>query len=126
MKHPLGAESPPPVEDERPGVHRQRPSGMHSDQQRGLLGQSVPTGRLKPKVVLAQGIPDRPLSAQQFLVGALESVFGSGRDSLGDEALDPTLRSALSAPGLGDCGGFEDRRAVALVKQRSALLSGRS
>jgi len=25
MKHALGAESPPPVEHERPGVHRQRP-----------------------------------------------------------------------------------------------------
>ena len=91
MKHALGAESLPPGGDERPRVHRQRTSGMISDQQRGLLGQSVPTGRLQPEVELVQGIPDRLLSTHQRLVGTVEGVFGGRGDSLGDEALDRTL-----------------------------------
>jgi hypothetical protein len=101
MKHPLGAESPPPVEHEGPGVHRQRPSRMISDQQRGLLGQALPTGRLKPEVVLAQGIPNRLLSPHQSLVGTFEGVFGRGGDALGDEAFDSPLGSPLGARGLG-------------------------
>ena len=80
VKHALGPESPPPVEHERPRVDRQRSSGMISDQQRGLRGESLPTGRLKAEVVLAQDIPDRLLSPHQCLVGALERVFGSRCD----------------------------------------------
>src|SRR5512132_589325 len=61
---------------------------MISDQQRGLLGQPLPTGRLEPEVVLAQGIPDRLLSPHQCLVGALEGVLGSGGDAPADKAFD--------------------------------------
>ena len=57
MKHALGAKSPPPGGHKRPGIHRQRPSGMIPDQQRGLLGQSLPPGYVEPEVVLAQDDP---------------------------------------------------------------------
>src|SRR6188472_4801263 len=90
MKHALCAESPPPVEDERPGVHRQRPSGMISDQKRVLLRETLPTGSLKPEVVIAEGIPDVLLSAQQFLVGTVEGVFGGRGGALSDHPLDQT------------------------------------
>jgi hypothetical protein len=61
---------------------------MISDQKRGLLRQTLPAGRLKPEVVVAEGNPDVLLSDQQFLVGTVEGVFGSGGGALGDQALD--------------------------------------
>jgi hypothetical protein len=61
---------------------------MISDQQRRLLRQALPTGRLKPKVVVAEGNPDVLLGAQQFLVRAFEGVFGSRGGTLGDQALE--------------------------------------
>ena len=119
MKHALCAESPPPVEDERPGVHRQGPAGMISDQKRGLLRQTLPTGRLKPEVVVAEGNPDGLLSAQQLLVGTVEGVFGGGGGALGDQALDQT-RLALGAPALGHGRRIGGRlRPVALVLGRA-------
>jgi hypothetical protein len=84
MNHSRGAESPPPVEYKSPGVHRQRSSGVHSDQQRRLLWQSAPTGCLKPEVVLAENLPHGSLDDQQPLVGAFEGVLGgaaSGAES---------------------------------------------
>ena len=88
---------------------------MISDQQRGFLGQSLPTGRLKPEVVLAKGIPDGLLSAHQSLVRAIEGVFGSGGGALADQTFDSTFGSALGAPGLAPRGRIEGRPAVALV-----------
>ena len=93
---------------------------MVSDQQRRLLGQSLPTGRLEPEVVLAQDIPDRFLGAHQCLVGAIEGVFGSGGDTLADQAFDVTLGLARGAPGLGHHSRLEGRPAVAPVQSRCA------
>src|ERR1035438_2972544 len=98
---------------------------MISDQQRGLLGQSLPTGRLEPEVVLVDGIPDRHLSAHQSLVGAFEGMFGSGRDTLGDQALDSAWGLALGAPGLGRGTRLERRPAAALVPSRCAREAAR-
>ena len=69
---------------------------MISDQQRCLLGQSLPTGRLKPEVVLAQDIPERLLRPHQRLVGTFEGVFGHTADdaikSLWDFSREMTAR----------------------------------
>ena len=124
MKHALCAESPPPGEDERPGVHRQGTPGMISDQKRGPLRQTLPTRRLEPEVVVAEGNPDVLLSAQQFLVGTVEGVFGSGGGALGDQAFESTRGLALGAPALGHGSLIEGRpRPVDLVGR--APLHGR-
>ena len=78
---------------------------MISDQQRGLRWQSLPTGRLKPEVVLAQDIPDRLLNPHRCLVGALEGVFSRSGDPLADEALIPPLPWRSARPGSGIAGG---------------------
>src|ERR1035438_2316956 len=93
---------------------------MVSDQQRGLLGQSLPAGGFKPEVVLANGVPDRLLSAHQSLVGAIEGVFGSGGDTPTDQALNSTVGLVRIAPGLGHCSRIESRPAVAVVQRRCA------
>ena len=82
---------------------------MISDQQRGLLRQSLPTGRLKAEVEPGQGVPDGLLRAHQFLVGAIERMLGSGGDALADQSLDSTFGSALGARGVS-----YDSRLVAL------------
>src|SRR5664279_5720623 len=93
---------------------------MIADQQRGLLGQSLPAGGLKPEVVLAQDIPDRLLSPQEPLVGAFQGVFGSGGDTLADQAFDPTFGAAIATPRLSHRTRLEDRAAVILGRSRCA------
>src|SRR5450755_3340412 len=97
---------------------------MISDQQRGLRGQSLPTGGLEPEVVLAESIPHRLLSAHQCLVGAIEGVFGSGGDPLADQALNPTRGPALGGLGFGYGSRVEGRPAVVRLLLRSAWLLG--
>src|SRR5450755_2254988 len=93
---------------------------MIADQQRGLLGQSLPAGGLKPEVVLAQDIPDRLLNPQELLVGAFQGVFGSGRDTLADQAFDPTFGLAIATPRLSHRTPLEGRLAAAVVHSRCA------
>ena len=45
-------------------------------------------------------------------------MFGRGGDTLGDQALDSTLGSALGASGPGGPSRIEGRLAVALVENR--------
>src|SRR5450755_125365 len=93
---------------------------MIADQQRGLLGQSLPAGGLKPEVVLTQDIPDRLLNPQELLVGAFQGVFGSGRDTLADQAFDPTFGLAIATFGLVLRSRIEGRLAAAVVHSRCA------
>src|SRR5450432_4241570 len=93
---------------------------MIADQQRRLRRQPLPTGYLQPEIVLTQEIPHRLLSAHQLLVGTVKRVLGRGRDTLGDQSLDPTLGWALGIPGLRRARRLERRSAVALGRGRDA------
>jgi hypothetical protein len=88
---------------------------MISDQQRRLLGEALPTGRLKPEVISAEDIPDRLLREQQLLVGAVQGVFGSSSDPLADQALDPANGLALACPGRSRPSRLRGRRTVFIL-----------
>jgi hypothetical protein len=65
-----------------------------------------------------------PLSAQQLLVGAVESVLGSGSGALGDQALEPTFGLALGAPVLGHDSRIEGRPSPVALLLGCAPLHG--
>ncbi len=57
-----------PGVDQRPGVHRQRATGVHADDQAGLVGDPLPAVDLDAEVVLVQQVDERLLELQQRLV----------------------------------------------------------
>ena len=119
---PLPLEVHVPRIDQRPRVHGQRTTGVHADDQTGLVGDPLPPVDLDPEVELVQQVVEGLLQLQQRLV---RRVRLHGRpDPPVDQPLDDVLvlRGVAVVPGRRRCGR---RRRGLLGRSRRGLL-GRS